>query len=233
MAIDERQGGFLSRWARRKARAQPGPAVHEDPRAAPQVARVPSGSVSAAIAPLQAGAPPSVRDPGASAAVPGTDSPVTADPPPTLADVARLEHDSDYTRFVAQGVEPGVRNAALRKLFSDPRFNRMDGLDTYIDDYGKADPLPAGMLRRMTQARSLGLFSDDADGDAATERRAAAAAQPASERPPDALAEVQPHAPPLVKAARDEDADLRLQPDDDAGRAGTGPGAGEHPGRES
>ena len=30
----------------------------------------------------------------------------------------------------------------MKKLFSDPHFNVMDGLDTYIDDYGKPDPLP-------------------------------------------------------------------------------------------
>jgi hypothetical protein len=33
-----------------------------------------------------------------------------------------------------------VRNAALKKLFTDPHFNVMDGLDVYIDDYGKPDP---------------------------------------------------------------------------------------------
>ena len=52
-------------------------------------------------------------------------------------------------------VQPAVRNAALRKLFSDPHFNVMDGLDTYIDDYGKADPLPPGMLESMQQWQAL------------------------------------------------------------------------------
>jgi hypothetical protein len=37
----------------------------------------------------------------------------------------------------------------------------MDGLDTYIDDYGKPDPLPAGMLRQMVQSQLLGLFDDE------------------------------------------------------------------------
>ena len=40
----------------------------------------------------------------------------------------------------------------MKKLFSDPHFNVMDGLDTYIDDYGKPDPIPLSMLRRMNQA---------------------------------------------------------------------------------
>ncbi len=59
------------------------------------------------------------------------------------------------------GVDGAVRNAALKKLFSDPHFNVMDGLDTYIDDYGKPDPLPLTMLRRMRQSAALGLFEDD------------------------------------------------------------------------
>ena len=39
-----------------------------------------------------------------------------------------------------------VRRAALKKLFSDPRFNVMDGLDVYIDDYSKTEPIPPEML---------------------------------------------------------------------------------------
>ena len=63
-------------------------------------------------------------------------------------------------------------NAALKKLFSDPHFNVMDGLDTYIDDYGKPDPLPPVMLRRMAQSTFLGLFDDEQPRR--TQRRAAA-----------------------------------------------------------
>ena len=79
-------------------------------------------------------------------------------PPPTLADVATLTRESDYSRFVAPEVDGEVKNAALKKLFGDPRFNVMDGLDVYIDDYSKPDPLPASMLRQMAQAAFLGLI---------------------------------------------------------------------------
>jgi hypothetical protein len=34
----------------------------------------------------------------------------------------------------------------------------MDGLDIYIDDYSKPDPLPPGMLERMVQSDMLNLF---------------------------------------------------------------------------
>jgi hypothetical protein len=81
-----------------------------------------------------------------------------------MADVARLTRSSDYAPFVRSGVPSEVRNAAMKKLFSDPHFNVMDGLDTYIDDYGKPDPLPPGMLRQLNQATALGLF-DDEDAD--------------------------------------------------------------------
>ena len=37
----------------------------------------------------------------------------------------------------------------------------MDGLDTYIDDYGKPDPIPPSMLRQMSQSKFLGLFDDE------------------------------------------------------------------------
>ena len=55
-------------------------------------------------------------------------------------------------------VDPAVQQAALKKMFTDPHFNIMDGLDIYIDDYSKPDPLPPGMLERMVQSDMLNLF---------------------------------------------------------------------------
>jgi len=34
----------------------------------------------------------------------------------------------------------------------------MDGLDIYIDDYSKPDPIPLDMLKRMQQSELLGIF---------------------------------------------------------------------------
>jgi hypothetical protein len=150
-----------------------------------------------------------------------------APPLPTLADVAALTRDSDYTRFMLAGVDSAVRNAAMKKLFSDPRFNVMDGLDIYIDDYGKPDPLPLSMLRRMHQSEVLGLFRDEVagaaaaaglppvdtnacpDGGAATPVAASATSEPRC-------------AEPLSRA--EDDPDLRLQPDDVDRRRDAGPG---------
>lgn len=76
-------------------------------------------------------------------------------PPPTLDDVAALTPDSDFTRFVARGVDENVRRSAMKKLFADPQFNVMDGLDVYIEDYNKFVPLPAHLLGQLEHAKAL------------------------------------------------------------------------------
>ena len=116
---DDREG-FLARWSRRKA----GIASPLDDRRA--VAPPVAPPAIASTAPDTAAAPAEVVR---SEPAPSADAP----PLPTLADVAALTRDSDYTRFMASGVDSGVRNAAMKKLFSDPRFNVMEGLDVYID----------------------------------------------------------------------------------------------------
>jgi hypothetical protein len=77
---------------------------------------------------------------------------------PTLEDVLKLTKDSDFSAYVKPGIDPEVQKAAMQKLFSDPRYNVMDGLDIYIDDYSKPDPIPLEMLKRMNQSKMLGLF---------------------------------------------------------------------------
>lgn len=76
-------------------------------------------------------------------------------PPPSLDDVALLTHDSDFKRFVAPGVDEAVRRSAMKKLFADPRFNVMDGLDVYIEDYHTFTPIPAAMLAALNHAKQL------------------------------------------------------------------------------
>jgi hypothetical protein len=67
---------------------------------------------------------------------------------------------SEYKDFLRPEVDEKLRQAALKKLFHDPHFNVMDGLDTYIDDYSKPDPIPEAMLRTLSHAKGL-LFDDD------------------------------------------------------------------------
>ena len=76
-------------------------------------------------------------------------------PPPTMDDVARLTGDSDFSAFVARGVDAAVRRTALKKLFADPHFNTMDRLDVYIDDYTKPSPVSEAMLASLAHAKQV------------------------------------------------------------------------------
>jgi hypothetical protein len=208
VATDE---GFLGRWSRRKA--QGGADAPPQVPAAPATEHASPAGVALPVAAPQADALPAAAPADPVAVAP-------AAPPPTLDDVAQLDvQRSDFTRFVAGDVDPAVKNAALKKLFTDPQWNVMDGLDTYIDDYGRPDPLPEGMLRQMVQSHALGLFRIDEPPE--TAEPAAALAQNAAAPPA-----------PETGTPADEDADLRLQPHDAAGRQSPGGGAGEDPGGE-
>ena len=203
--------GFLGRWSRRKLDARQGKPLEPEP--APE--------------PL----PPPAAAPAAAAAEPAPEpvQEAPAEPPPTLADVEGLTPDSDFSRFVRPGVSPDVKNAAVKKLFADPHFNVQDGLDVYIDDYGKPDPIPPEMLRKLASAQFLGLFREEDDKDeAATAARevaerpgGASVAQSSSEPAADGMPAATPAVPP-----DHADPDLRLQQDDAARPGGPGPGTG-------
>lgn len=81
--------------------------------------------------------------------------PATATPAPELPPVEKLTMDSDYSGFFHPKVDEALRRNALKKLFSDPHFNIMDGLDTYIDDYSITEPIPAAMLAEMKSAQNI------------------------------------------------------------------------------
>jgi hypothetical protein len=216
--------GFLGRWSRRKQDVRKGKAVVEPAPLAP----APAGETTSTA--------PAVTTPAGNTTHVGqvVGQRETA-PLPTLHDVPALTPASDFKPFMAQGVAQDVRNAAVKKLFADPHFNVMDRLDTYIDDYGQADPIPPAMLRRMASASTLNLFDDADDGDdgAANPPTAGddvdippvpdvAQSDPASESPA-----VSANAPgPLAALTSTEDAhtDLRLQPDDAPQRNSAGPG---------
>lgn len=134
-------------------------------------------------------APPGNRPPAQRVADPDT-------PLPQLPPVDQLTLDSDYRDFFHPKVDEKVRLAALKKLFSDPHFNVMDGLDTYIDDYSKPDPLPAAMLATLRQAQKIIGWAKEAPEEAEA-NRAAEAAELLPVSPPDQTAstEVDPGQP--------------------------------------
>lgn len=132
------QSKFLDRWARKKSGIPDEPTKDESKA-------VDSGSASSPASPTEAQA----------LTAPAPEAP----PPPTMDDVDKIDSKAtDFSAFMRADVDPTVQQAAMKKMFSDPHFNVMDGLDIYIDDYSKPDPIPLEMLKRMTQSDLLGIF---------------------------------------------------------------------------
>ena len=152
---------FLSRWSRRKSEHREGRPEREsgqgDENAGEELVREPDAvpAVSPEAAVPAAG--------GATLAAAASEAARTDDVPQELPPVESLTPESDFKPFMGHDIDPATRGAALKHLFSDPRYNEIDGLDVYIDDYSQAAPIPPAMLRMLDQARSLGLFDDDAE----------------------------------------------------------------------
>lgn len=129
--------------------------------------------------------------------------------PVELPAIESLTPDADFTPFMAREVDPALRNQAMKKLFSDPHFNAMDGLDVYIDDYSKPDPLPLAMLRKLHQAKSLFLFEGEDEGEGektaaapgAGQAGAANSAPDSATAPVPAMARTADEAPPAEPSA--------------------------------
>jgi hypothetical protein len=82
--------------------------------------------------------------------------------PPVLPPLDKLTPESDFTAFMQPKVEDALRRAALKKLFSDPRFNIPDPFEAYSGDWTGGEPISEEMLATLNQARTL-LFSDKKD----------------------------------------------------------------------
>ena len=74
---------------------------------------------------------------------------------PVLPPIESLTIDSDFTAFFEPTVDEALKRRALKQLFRDPRFNVMDGLDIYIDDYSQPDPISPEIVREMVQGRYI------------------------------------------------------------------------------
>lgn len=71
---------------------------------------------------------------------------------PSLSDIAL---DRDFTPFMQAKVPEALKRQALKTLFKDAHFNTMDGLDTYIDDYTKFEPITAAELEGLSAWKSI------------------------------------------------------------------------------
>lgn len=142
MAADE---NFLSRWSRRKSDARTGAA--QEPPAQP----VAEGEAESAPSP--AGAP-------------------AQSVPAPLPPVESLTPESDFTPFMKPEVDEGLKRQALKTLFADARFNVMDRLDVYIDDYSIPDPIPESWLGQLNQLARLGHYQEKKEEEPPSPERA-------------------------------------------------------------
>jgi len=142
MSADDIPDGFsLKRWSRRK---------HEAARTASATPGAPAASEAAnpaALAQASGAVPPAPAPAGHDATADAISAPL----PP----VDSLVFDSDFTQFLQPKVDETVKRQALKKLFQDPRFNVMDRLDVYIDDYSLPDPISPEVVRELLHMRSF------------------------------------------------------------------------------
>ena len=143
--------GFLSRWARLKRGSRDEPRAADDGAPANGIApNAPDAEAASAGAaePQAAAEARAVPEPAQRS---GETHPVASDSAvaPALAPIESLTPASDFKPFMQAGIDAATRNAALKRLFADPQFNVMDGLDVYIDDYGKTEPIPSKMLGQL------------------------------------------------------------------------------------
>jgi hypothetical protein len=118
---------FLRRWSRRKTEA--GSATGDTAATtAPATPGPGDAATPASVSAPAVEAHPATGD-GATPAATASTAPVD------LPDLDLLDQDSDYSAFMAPGVDADLRRRALQKLFHSPKFNVFDGLDTYRDDF--------------------------------------------------------------------------------------------------
>ncbi len=164
MSEDE---GFLQRWSRRKQDAA------REEIAAEQDEQTESEE-------LEAGTEQSLHDEDAPVMVEGSEA---ADPdkdepePPGDEDMPPLEsldHGGSIKPFMSPRVSQGLRRAALKRLFRQPKYNVVDMLDDYAEDYSKPVALgnivTADMRYRAEQAakRMARIYKEsgaDSDGE--------------------------------------------------------------------
>jgi hypothetical protein len=181
-------GGFLSRWSRRKRAAEaeqtPPEAEAEEPPRDAQVAPITG----------EATPPPACPIPD----LPEID-------PATLPPVEELTASSDLGPFLRPGVPAALRSAALRRMWSvDPAIRDFIGCVDYQWDFNTPGGLPAGFASELggdvakLLAQAIGRIGDD-------ERQEVEEPPEQPPPPPPSLAPTPDAAPPLP------DSPLRLE----------------------
>jgi hypothetical protein len=97
----------------------------------------------------------------------------------------------------------------MKKLFADPRYNVMDGLDVYTGDYSRPEPIPNAILRQLASAKFLGLF----DQEEKQEQAAREARDVADNLTEQTVAQSSAEPVAVPEPSDNADPDLRLQQD--------------------
>ncbi|MFP4207920.1 MAG: DUF3306 domain-containing protein [Wenzhouxiangella sp.] len=146
MSEDE---GFLQRWSRRKQAAlqddEPDEAERADSAQASDDPAVPETAPSD-------GASEQLDAASAEVAEPEPEPPGDEDMPP----LESIDKTGDVSPFFSPRVSNALRQAALRRLFRQPKYNVVDMLDDYAEDYSKpallGNIVTADMRYRAEQA---------------------------------------------------------------------------------
>jgi hypothetical protein len=146
------------------------------------------------------------------AAVPAIDPKA---PPPELPPLDKLTIDSDFRGFFHPKVDENLRRMALKRLFSDPHFNLMDGLDVYIDDYSKSDPLPAAMLAQLKHAQKIFAWAKETKEETGAKRAVVSEEKDAAPSPADQAPAITVEPPPVESL---QDIEQHSEPQTTAGR---------------
>ncbi|NDY95643.1 DUF3306 domain-containing protein [Wenzhouxiangella limi] len=175
--------GFLQRWSRRKQSALRDDEVSEDesqtPGADEEAGLIEPSAEEASSAELEAGS--------ASEAELEPEPPGDEDMPP----LESIDESGSVAAFLSPRVSEGLRRAALRRLFRQPKYNVVDMLDDYAEDYSK--PVALGSVvtadmryraeqaaKRMERKLKESLADKDEEGEsvAATDVNTEAPAEP-------------------------------------------------------
>lgn len=139
---------FVQRWSRRKHDAAQAPPATQPTAVEPAAQQSESGD--------ETSAPEAPGDED----MPSLDS---------------IGQDSDISAFFSPRVSEGLRQAALQRVFRQPRFNYQDGLDVYCENYRNFKPLgdivTAAMRHRLEVARErLARLTEQGDADPMADR---------------------------------------------------------------
>jgi len=137
---------FLRRWTRRKSDAAANPELPEPERPEselPDGADQPAREEAGEAADVDGAAPDAAEN---------REHKSDEDMPP----LESIDQGGSVTPFMSPRVSEGLRRAALRRLFSQPKYNVVDMLDDYAEDYSKpvalGDIVTSDMRYRAEQA---------------------------------------------------------------------------------